>query len=239
MNTINNNINTKTFNRDIRTDKIANADKLKKLETLASETQDIGLLQKKNRVGQIYDKICSVINLNQQLKPKLEFLSKGMNIAAFANTTAKIYIDDSILKLIDYEDAVFIIRHELEHVKQFHNIMRMLGIKDFSKLITKNGASADELGIEGIDIVNVKYYQKVEQILGKIDKNSREGFITQKYIDAFNQYPDLMGLMNRKDIGWIKKHILFIKEYLLHYRFNLLEREANKAAAKFVKTFKL
>ena len=62
--------------------------------------------------------------------------------------------------------------------------------------------------------INTDYYKKVEQVLGKIDKNSPDGIRAQKYIDAFNKYPDFMTLRNRNDICELKKIFLFAKNLL-------------------------
>ena len=201
-------------------------------KTNFSEVENIKDLQLKSHIKSVYKDICKKIDLNEKIRPDLEFDSLGA-ACGFSVTEGKIYFDDSVIKKLDNDDIIFIIRHELEHVKQFNNIERMLGLKNFKKLMSSKAANSQDKDF------NIAYYKKVEQVLGKIDKNSPEGICTQKYIDAFKKYPDLLTLAERTDICKLKKIFLLAKEFIINYKFNFLETSANKAAKKFMKTFKV
>ena len=206
-----------------------------------SEVKDIENLKIKSRITNMYKDICQKVNLNEQIRPELEFdiICSGAP-GGFDATTGKMYFDDNFIKKLDNKSLVFIIRHELEHVKQFQDISRMLGMEKFTKLLVfKDENYQNEKGRYIEENVNIDYYKKVEQTLGKIDKNSPEGIRVQKYVEAVKKYPDLVGLWQRSDISELKKMLLFAKEFIVNYKFNLLEREANKAAKIFIKNFKV
>ncbi len=207
-------------------------------QEIFSEVEDIESLKFKSNVKSVYNDICKKIDLNEQIRPELKFETLGVSGAAggFDVVDGKIYFDDFFIKGLEKYDIAFIIRHELEHVKQFHDMERMLGVENFMKLmISKIARTHGDKTIK----INTDYYKKVEQVLGKIDKNSPDGIRAQKYIDAFNKYPDFMTLRNRNDICELKKIFLFAKEFIVNYKFNFLETSANKAAKKFLKTFKV
>lgn len=205
-----------------------------------SEVKDIEHLKFKVHIKNMYKDICNKINLQEQITPKLKFESLGAHAAGgFSNIDGKIYFDDNFLKQLEDSDIVFVIRHELEHVKQFHEILRLLGLKKFVKLMVSKDENCPEEKIVNSEKVNINYYKKVEQMLGKIDPNSPEGILAQKYIDAYKKYPDLMKLWQRTDICKVKKILIFIKELICNYKFNFLETSANKAAKNFLKTFKV
>lgn len=204
-----------------------------------SEFKDVEFLKAKNRIINIYDNICNRINLNEQIRPQLEFDTMGIGTAGFENTSATICFDNSFIKELENKDIIFILRHELEHVKQFQNMRRMLGEEKFVNLIVTQDENCSDKNIPGFDKVNIDYYKKVENTLGKIDKNSAEGILTQKYIDAYKKYPDLNKIWQRTDICKATKLFLCAKEYILNYKFNILETDANRAAKKFLKDFRL
>lgn len=204
-----------------------------------SEIEDIVFLKMKAHIVKVYNKICDKMDLDEQIRPVLDFETTSMNAAGFNNKTAKIFFNEELVKDLDDKDTFFILRHELEHVKQMQNIMRMLGLEKFVNLINPPEENSLQKELQNFNKVNTDYYKKVEQVLGKIDENSPEGILTQKYIDAYKKYPDLNKLLHRTDICKVKKFLLFVKEYILHYKFNFLEKDANKAAKKFLSGLKL
>lgn len=204
-----------------------------------SEPGDIENLKFKNHIKFVYNHICNQINLNEQIRPKLEFTTMGVGAAGgFDNLEGKIFFDDKFLKQLSDKTIIFAIRHELQHVKQFHNMVSMLGIKKFVKLMACKDENCSENKSLNFEKINIEYYRKVERVLGKINKDSPEGVLTQKYIDAYKKYPDLIKLWQRTDICMVKKICILAKELICNYKFNFLEVDANKAAKMFLKTFK-
>lgn len=234
------------FQRSDRNIKAVSPRKIEKHATVSlpqeifSEVEDIESLKFKSRFKSVYNDICKKIDLNEQIRPELKFETLGVSAAGgFDVVSGKIYFDDYFIKGLEKYDIAFIIRHELEHVKQFHDMERLLGLENFMKLMFSKVAKSQ--GDEAVNLkeVNTDYYKKVEHVLGKIDKDSPDGIRAQKYIDAFNKYPDLITLWNRNDICKLKKIFLFAKEFIVNYKFNFLETSANKAAKRFLKTFKV
>lgn len=209
-------------------------------EMFSAAVVDIENLKFKSHIKSVYNDICKKIDLNEQIRPELEFEPIGGGAAGGFNVVdGKIYFDDSSIKGLEKYDIAFIIRHELEHVKQFHDMERMLGLENFMKLMFSKAATPRGDKTVNLEEINTDYYKKVEQVLGKIDKDSPDGIRAQKYIDSFNKYPDLITLWNRNDICKLKKIFLFAKEFIVNYKFNFLETSANKAAKSFLKTFKV
>ena len=229
--------------KNIRT--VSSSGKIKKTVSVSaplkslSESGYIDNLKFKAHIKSVYEDICNKIDLNEQIRPNLEFDTMGAGAAGgFDNLEGKIYFDDKFLKQLSDKTIVFAIRHELQHVKQFHNMVRMLGIEKFEKLMACKDENCTENKSLNFEKINVEYYRKVEQVLGKINKDSPDGMLTQKYIDAYKKYPDLIKLWQRTDVCMVKKIFIFVKEVICNYKFNFLEIDANKAAKIFLKTFK-
>ena len=207
---------------------------------MLSNFNNVELLKSKARIRSTYNDICKRINLNEQIRPELEFDTMSASAAGgFNPLNGKICFDEDFIMQLDNKKAAFIIRHELEHVKQFHNIARMLGLKKFVNLIVSQDENCSNIKNVNYENINIDYYKKVLKLLGKIDKDSEEGIRTQKYIDAYKKYPDMIKLWERTDICKAKKIFLFAKEFILNYKFNFLETEANKAAKNFLKSLKV
>ena len=175
--------------KNIRT--VSSSGKIKKTVSVSaplkslSESGYIDNLKFKAHIKSVYDDICNKIDLNEQIRPKLEFDTMGAGAAGgFDNLEGKIYFDDKFLKQLSDKTIVFAIRHELQHVKQFHNMVRMLGIEKFEKLMAckdENCTENKSLNFEKINIESIKKYM-LSLNKNLIYQNNDAVFIVMPYI---------------------------------------------------------
>lgn len=207
------------------------------LGPMLTEISDIKELKKKSELSNLYKLICDNINMDKGIIPELDFEEYDRTtLAIYDCRRGKIYFNINNLENLNKKKTIWAIRHELEHAKQFQNIMRKLGLKRFTNLILIKNENWQEFDDCLLDDINAEYYKKVERKLGKIPPESAENIIVQKYIDAFKCYPNANAIIQRPDISPFKKILLSLKCFI-QYKTNLLEKDANKAAKKFLKTF--
>ena len=110
-----------------------------------------------------------------------------------------------------------ILRHEIEHVKQIWYVIRLVGADNI----------AEKLNIE-VSPALLKKMREIENTLGKISPDTKEYFKAQQYLRALKNYPDTNEYRSVSLIEIIEH---------LKYKNNLLEKEAEKEAAKYQPKF--
>lgn len=182
----------------------------------------------------IYNNLWKELGLPENLKPRIQYKAMLSNMA-FSIQDYKIYVEKRLspfkMNLRNKSGKnKSILRHEIEHVKQIWDIVRLVGADNMAEEL---GTNLKWLNIE-VSPSLLKNFQEIEKTLGKILPSSKEYVKAQQYLKALRNYPDTS-----------QYYGISIKELREHikYKNNLLEKEARNEAAnykpKWTKTFKI
>lgn len=183
----------------------------------------------------IYNNLWDKMGLPQNLKPKLQY--KAM--FAEMSFSPKEYVIKVEKRVSPFKMRVMnksgkneaLLRHEIEHVMQIWNIIRLLGADKTVKEFNKN--------IKGLSCKNnpafFKKIHEIEQTLGRISPASEEGNIAKCYLVALKNYPDLNSYCGPLSFRELKK--------VYKYYTNILEVNARKVSKNYepglLKTIKI
>ena len=172
----------------------------------------------------IYNNLWKQLGLHENLKPRIQYKAMLSNMA-FSIQDYKIYVEKRLspfkMNLRNKSGKnESILRHEIEHVKQIWDIVRLVGADNMTEELNTN---MKWLNIE-VSPSLLKKFKEIEKFLGKISPLSTEGIKAQQYLEALRNYPDTS-----------QYYGISIKELLeyLEYKNNLLEKEARNEAAKY------
>ena len=174
---------------------------------------------------QIYNRLWKNLSLPENLKPRLQYQAILSNMG-FSMEDYMIFVEK---RLSPFKMKVrnktgkneAILRHEIEHVIQLWEIIRLIG--------AENTADEFRYNVKGVKIrVTPKLLKKmhiIENTLGRIEPNSEEGIKAKNYLEGLKNYPNTSQYYG----------ILSIKELMEHlkYKKNILEINANKEATKY------
>ena len=173
-------------------------------------------------MSDLYNNLYKKMALPENLKPPLRYKAMSASMSfSIGNYTINAEKRLSPFKMeVRNKNGIHeaLLRHEIEHVKQFWDIVRLLGVKKAVKMLKANRVCK----------VNPNLYKKmkeIEQTLGRISSNSKEGKNAQLYVDALINYPELdryYGQFSLKEVVTMWR-----------YKTNLLEKRANLAAKEY------
>ena len=170
----------------------------------------------------LYNNLYKNLALPENLKPRLQYKAMLADMC-FSFSNYMINIDKRLSpfkmnirnKTGDNEAKL---RHEIEHLKQFWDIVRLWGADSAVKLFE----------VHRICKVKPSLYKKMKEIertLGRITPNSEEGKKAQLYVDALVNYPEVEKYYG----GYSLKDLMMIRQY----RKNLLEKKARLAEKEY------
>ena len=173
----------------------------------------------------VYNNLWSKLALPNNLKPRIQYRAM-LSEMGFEPESYTIYVKKS---LSPFQMSVrnksgrneSTLRHEIEHVKQVWDIIRLLGAEKAAEMFAKSTSS---IGFKPSPSM-LKKMKEIEKTLGRISPNSDEGKNAQLYIKAIENYPDTeayYGILSIKDI----------KDFF-KYKNNILEKKANIAAKEY------
>lgn len=170
-----------------------------------------------------YNNLWKQLSLPENLKPKLQ-TKRMLSMMGFSVEDYTIYVDTSLSKFkMNVRNKTghnkYLLRHEVEHVKQIWEIIKLVGAKNFAKEINNKNINV----ISEIKPETLKKFIEVEQTLGRLSTNSKEGIIAKSYLDALRKYPDV-----DKVTDPVMDTIYHIK-----YINNSLEKGANLVAKEY------
>ena len=138
----------------------------------------------------IYNDLWNKLLLPQNLKPRIQYKAMFANMS-FCLEDYIINVEKrlapfkmNIRNKSGYNKAS--LRHEIEHVKQFWDIIRLLGAENARKKFVNLGW----LNYNTKPSI-IKKMKEVEKTLGRISPDSIEGKNAQLYIDALEKYPNV------------------------------------------------
>jgi len=182
-------------------------------------TNNIKKFSERNRLKEIYNNLWQELNLPQELKPKLHFISMFSDIEmCFRQENYIIQVNKNISNLLlKFKNLSgknkATLRHEIEHVKQLWEIIRLKG---------------GEQVAQDLDINSKKFMQKankIEKTFGKLTPETKDGKNAQKFYEALLKYPNMEKIYSLLDIR------ILIDQY--KYYKNILEKQARKAASPY------
>ena len=176
----------------------------------------------------IYNDLWKELGLADNLKPRIQYKAMLSNMA-FSLEDYMVFVEKrvSLFKMGVRNKTGMnksTLRHEIEHVKQFWDIIRLIGADNMAEELKNNLKTFD------IDVTPklLSKMREIETTLGRISPDSNEYNKAKQYLDALRNYPD-----TNKFFGINLKQIT---EYI-KYEKNLLEVEARKEAKKYKPTY--
>ena len=178
----------------------------------------------------LYNDLYKKLSLPENLKPRLQY--KAM--LAEMSFSLQNYIINVNKRLAPFKMNVrnntgynkAKLRHEIEHLKQFWDIIRLYGAEGTAKLF--------EVSRINVTPSMLKKMKKIEQTLGRISPDSKEGKNAQLYVDALLNYPEIENYYG----GFGLEKLILVRQY----RKNLLEKNARLAEKEYepslIKTIK-
>ena len=163
----------------------------------------------------IYNNLYKKLALPENLKPRLQY--KAM-IAEMSFSLSKYIINVdkrlspfkmNVRNKTGYNEAK--LRHEIEHLKQFWDIVRLWGADRAAELLEVHRICEVKPGL-------YKKLKEIEQTLGRISPISKEGKNAQLYVDAMVNYPEVKNYYG----GYSLEELII----MIQYRTNLLEKKA-------------
>lgn len=158
----------------------------------------------------LYKKLC----LPENLKPRLQYKAMLADMS-FSLQNYMINVNKrlspfkmNVRNKTGYNEAK--LRHEIEHLKQFWDIIRLFGAGNTAKLFEVHRICEVKPGL-------YKKMKKIEQTLGRISPNSNEGKNAQLCMDALANYPET----NNYYGGFSFEDLVLIRQY----RKNFLEKK--------------
>lgn len=164
-----------------------------------------------------YDALWKELELPANLKPQLQYRSIFCEMLFDFNDYAIVVnknISEKEMKCRNKSgENKALLRHEIEHVKQMWEIIRLKGAKKTAEIFVIDSNRF------------AKKSRKVEKTLGKLNPNTQQGQIAKKYYNALIDYTDC-----NKNYSFIS-----IQEIIDLYKYskNILEKNARKEAKKY------
>jgi len=175
----------------------------------------------------IYNNLWGKLELPKNLKPRLQFKAMLSNMA-FSISDYMIYVEKrfSPFKMNCRNktgENESILRHEIEHVRQIWDIIRLLGADKAAKEFKEN----KNFNID-VNPALLKKMHEIEDTLGRITPDSAEYTKAKLYLKSLKNYPNTT-----------EYYGISFKEIIMHlkYRNNFLEKQARKEASKYKPTF--
>ena len=174
-----------------------------------------------------YNNLWKKLSLPENLKPELQ-TKRMLSMMGFSVEDYAIYVDTSLSPFkmnvrnkTGYNKSL--LRHEIEHVRQIWEIIKLVGANNFAKEINNKNINL----ISKIKPESLKKIREVEQTFGRILPNSEEGKIAQSYLKALREYPDVDRAMDP------------VIETIYHIKYinNALEKGANLVAKEYKPSF--
>ena len=170
----------------------------------------------------LYNNLYKKLALPENLKPRLQYKAMLADMSfSLSNYTINVNKRLSPFKMNVRNksgDNEAILRHEIEHIKQFWDIIKLWGADSAVELFE----------VHRICEVKPSLYKKmkeIEQTLGRISPNSKEGKNAQLYTNALVNYPKEENYFG----GYSLKYLMFIWQY----KKNLLEKNARLAEKEY------
>lgn len=174
----------------------------------------------------IYNNLWKNLELPENLKPRLQYKAMLSNMA-FSISDYMIYVEKRLSPFkMNCRNKTgkneSILRHEIEHVRQIWDIVRLIGADNMAEEFNNN----TNFNIE-VTPALLKKMREIENTLGRITNNSAEYAKAQQYLKALRNYPDIS-----------QYYGMSIKEIIKHlkYKNNLLEKQARNEASKYKPT---
>lgn len=174
----------------------------------------------------IYNNLWKKLELPENLKPRIQYKAMLSNMA-FSIGDYMIYVEK---RFSPFEmncrnksgKNESILRHEIEHVKQFWEIIRLIGADNMAKELKNNKGFNLE-----VNSALLKKMREIECTLGRITPLTERYTKAQQYLLALRNYPDTSQYYG---IG--------VKGIIMHlsYKNNLLEKQARYEASKYKPT---
>lgn len=170
----------------------------------------------------LYNNLYKNLSLPEDLKPRIQYKAMLADMSfSLQNYVININKHLSPFKMnirnkTGKNEAA--LRHELEHLKQFWDIIRLFGADKATELFETQGICEVKPSLS-------KKMRKIEQTLGRISPNSAEGEKAQLYYDALLKYPSFenyYGEFGSKELMMIMK-----------YKKNPLEKNARLAETAY------
>ena len=169
----------------------------------------------------IYNKLWKNLDLPQDLKPRLQYQAM-LSDMGFSPSTYTIYVNKhlspfkmNLRNKTGKNEAN--LRHEIEHVKQIWDVVRLLGIEDSVKLFQNSTMTIK------ITPCFLKKMKEILSTLEPISSQSEGGIKAQLYVDAIRNYSN-----PNKILDPIEETAAYFR-----YRNNLLEKKAREAAKNY------
>ena len=174
----------------------------------------------------IYNNLWKNLELPENLKPRLQYKAMLSNMA-FSISDYTIFIEKRLspfkmnCRNKSGENESFL-RHEIEHVRQIWDIVRLIGADNIAKELKNNRS----FNIE-ITPALLKKMHEIENTLGRITPNSTEYTKAQQYLKSLRNYPNTSQYYGIS----IESFIMYLR-----YKNNLLEKQARNEASKYKPT---
>ena len=187
---------------------------------ISSDTNTTELRELRN----IYNQLWQELSLPENLKPRIQFKAMLSNMA-FSIRDYMIYVEKRLspFKMNTRNKSgknKSILRHEIEHVMQIWEVIRLIGADNMANLFNES----KNLNIQVTPNL-LKKMREVEKTLGRITADSEEGKKAKQYLDAIKNYPDINTYYGPLSIKELKERY--------NYRNNLLEKNAKKEAKAY------
>lgn len=173
----------------------------------------------------IYNNLWEKLSLPKNLKPRLQYKSMLVEMG-FSPEHYTIFVQKSLAPFtMDVRNKSgknqAILRHEIEHVIQFWDVIRLLGAENTAKEFSERNKGINFK----IKPSLLKKMKEIEQTLGRISPESEDCKNAQLYLNAMRNYPEMNRYYGLLSIEEIKDFI--------NYRNNILEKNARIAAKKY------
>ena len=175
---------------------------------LRSLAKNCGKYSYKSELKNTYNNLWKELDLPENLKPPIQYRAMFAEML-FSCDDYSIYVNKNISeRTMNIRNRSgknkALLRHEIEHVMQIWDIIRLKGAKE-------------TLGTNRFN----RQARKVEKTLGRLNPESEEGRVAEEYYKAFINYT---GCNKVYPLLSIRELIDFYKYY-----FNILEKNARKA----------
>lgn len=178
----------------------------------------------------VYNNLWAKLNLPENLKPRLQMKSMLFAVMCFSMDDYTIYINNRfkpfnmrVKNKTGQNESL--LRHEIEHVTQFWDIVRLVGAKNVENEFQTNIKS---LSLK-ITPSLLKKMKEIEQTFGKIQPNTKESKRAKEHLEGLRNYPNFDNCYNFFNFKSLKN--LFL------YNRNILERKANAEAKLYKPSF--
>ncbi|MDY4576059.1 MAG: M48 family metallopeptidase [Intestinibacter sp.] len=139
------------------------------------------ILVTQENIPYLYDALCKVCEILDVKKiPKLYVKQGFINACTIGCNDPIIVVDSACLSLLDYDELLFILGHEVGHIKSehvlYHNISQFLPI--IASIVGNVTLGLGELALQGVSLLMYNWYRKSEFTA------DRAGLLACQNIDA-------------------------------------------------------